>query len=308
MKLQENISLAQFTTFRLGGPARYFVEVKDEAELKEASEWAEDNNQPIFVIAGGSNLIVSSKGYDGLVIHLTTAKFTLDGQELIAEAGVPMSKLVDVSIGAGLKGLEWAGGLPGSFGGAIRGNAGCFGAEIKDNIKSVESFDTKTGEYHTYTNSECKFGYRDSVFKHNGEVILSAVLSLEPGDKDELAQIAESRKSYRSEKHPIELPCAGSIFKNIPVEKVPADVMPKFEHLIKTDPFPVIPVAAVIADAALQGTKIGGAELSSKHTNFIVNTGDATGEDVVKLIDQIESVVREKYRIEIEVEPELVGF
>lgn len=307
--LQENVPLAPYTTFNIGGPARYFVTVATIEELEEAIATAHTNGWPIFVLAGGSNLIISTQGFNGLVIKIAIGDHQSSGNELSAGAATPMSTLVDASITRGLGGIEWAGGLPGTFGGAIRGNAGAFGGEIKDSIESVTTINSQTGEQKTWTNVECQFGYRDSIFKRNPqEIIVSASLTLKPGDANELRQIADSRIQYRQEKHPLEYPNAGSVFKNTPVEAVPVAVLPTFQDSIKTDPFPVVPTAKIIADAGLAGTQVGKVQVSTKHTNYIVNLGNGTGEEIVELIEKVKFVVMEKFGITLEVEPELVGF
>lgn len=307
--IQKKVSLAKLTTFRLGGAADYFTEVSSLDELTQAISWAKRNSQPIFILAGGSNVIFSENGFSGLVIKLSIESIDISGNQITVGSAVTMKELVDFSINHSLAGLEWAGGLPGSVGGAIRGNAGAFGGEIKDNIASVVSVNTDSLKQRTWQREECNFEYRHSIFKELGnEVVISATFSLVKGDKKELREIANSRINYRQEKHPMEYPNSGSIFKNTPIEKIPPDVLEQWQESIKNDPFPVVPTARIISDAGLAGTKFGGAQLSTKHTNYIVNISSATGEDVYELIKQIRFAVFDKYGIELEVEPELVGF
>ncbi len=309
LTIQENISLADYTSFRFGGPARYFVEVTTVEQLKEALSWAKEQKQPIFILADGSNMIVSSRGFAGLVIRIKIDFLTVNAEVVEAGAATAMATLVDRSIEAGLAGLEWAGGLPGSFGGAIRGNAGAFGGEIKDTILEVASLSLETGEEIIRDSQACGFVYRGSSFKERGgEVIVSAKVCLRPGDKEALRATADDHIRYRQERHPIEYPNSGSIFKNTPVEHIPPDQLDKWQPVVKNDPFPVVPTAKIIADAGLAGASAGGAQLSTKHTNYIINTGSATGEDVVALIEKIKLAVFQKYRVELEVEPELLGF
>jgi UDP-N-acetylmuramate dehydrogenase len=311
LHLQENQPLASYTTFKTGGPARHFVAVTTVEELKIALALARQNRWPVFILAGGSNLIISSKGFGGLVIKIELVSWRLDLEacQLMADASVPMKTLVDESVAAGLAGLEWAGGLPGTFGGAIRGNAGAFGGEIKDSIESVSAVNATTGQQKTWTAAQCQFGYRDSYFKqHPEEIITAARLKLTPGNQTELRHIADERIAYRQAKHPLEYPNAGSIFKNVPVEQVPKEFMALFEAALKTDPFPIIPTARILDVAGLKGARVGGAEISSKMPNYIVNTGGASGEDIVGLIQKVHAAIQEKYRIGLVVEPELVGF
>ena len=309
LTIQENVPLSPLTTFKLGGPARHFCAVSSTTELLDALALASQNNWPFFVLAGGSNLIISDDGFDGLVVKLElgTWDLELDKRTLTAGASCSMKEIVDASIEAGLAGLEWAGGLPGSFGGAIYGNAGCYGGEIKDSVLAVKSL-THTGEEKTRDNKDCDFGYRDSIFKHVPEVIVFATLQLQPGNRTELRQIADDHIGHRASRHPLEHQNVGSIFKNIRVEDMPSEHLATFRDSIKDDPFPVVPTAKIIATAALQGRRVGNVQLSEKHSNFIVNLGGGTTADLLKLVEQIKSEIDQRYGIKLEVEPQLVGF
>lgn len=307
--IKENVNLGEMTTFKFGGDARYFAVVDNESEVKEAVSFALNKDLPIFIFAGGSNLIVSSNGFNGLVIKPNFKLLETDDKFIRCGSAVTMKELVDESIERSLKGLEWAGGLPGTVGGAVRGNAGAFGGEIKDSVVSVESIDLKTDNLLVRDNSECQFIYRGSYFKTNpGELIITVKFELSAGNKSELRAIADDHIRYRHEKHPMDAPNSGSIFKNTPLERVKDKYIEQFKDVVKNDPFPVIPTAKIIADAGLAGRTVGGAQISTKHTNYIINTGEATAEDVVQLIDEAKQVVRDKFEIELEVEPELLGF
>lgn len=307
--IKENVNLGEMTTFKFGGDARYFAVVDNESEVKEAVSFALNKDLPIFIFAGGSNLIVSSNGFNGLVIKPNFKLLETDDKFIRCGSAVTMKELVDESIERSLKGLEWAGGLPGTVGGAVRGNAGAFGGEIKDSVVSVESIDLKTDNLLVRDNSECQFIYRGSYYKTNpGELIITVKFELSAGNKSELRAIADDHIRYRHEKHPMDAPNSGSIFKNTPLEKVKDKYMEQFKDVVKNDPFPVIPTAKIIADAGLAGRTVGGAQISTKHTNYIINTGEATAEDVVRLIDEAKRVVSDKFEIELEVEPELLGF
>ena len=309
IEIRNDLPLAPFTTFKVGGTARKFVKVSNIEELQQALEYSRQEKLPIFILAGGSNLIVSSKGFDGLVIKAEFSSQIISHYRIISGSGVTMAAIVSASIESGLSGLEWAGGLPGSLGGAVRGNAGAFGGEIKDIVESVVSVDLLSGKTIARNNRQCNFGYRTSIFKQKaGEIIVSVSLKLRQGDTIELKKIANSHITYRQDKHPMDMPSAGSVFKNIPVEGLVDDVKEKYKSFIKTDPFPVIPVAKIIADCGLAGRKIGGAQISEKHTNYIVNTGKTTPEDIVELIKEARRVVRKKFGIILEIEQELVGF
>jgi UDP-N-acetylmuramate dehydrogenase len=308
MNIKQNIPLAPYTTFKLGGQARFFCLVKSIDDLKRSLAYAKEHNQAIFILAGGSNLIVADHGFDGLVIKIEIDGFKFKGTKLISGPSTLMETLVDESIKRGLGGLEWAGGLPGTFGGAIRGNAGAFQGEIKDSIITVKSIDFQ-GKVIERQKDECNFEYRDSIFKQNpNEIITEAVLQLKPGDKDDLFATASDHRKYRQDRHPLEYPNAGSIFKNTPVGKVPNDILPQFKDVIKTDPFPIVPTAKIIADAGLSGQRMGDVQISTKHTNYMVNLGGGKASDLVDLIKKVKRVVKEKFDIELEVEPQLVGF
>lgn len=308
MEIQKNIPLGHFTTFKIGGPARFFCLIKTVEQLKNALAFAKKQNLDIFILAGGSNLIVSDDGFNGLVIKIEIDGFRVKGDCLIAGPSTQMETLVDESIERGLAGLEWAGGLPGTFGGAIRGNAGAFAGEIKDSVISVKSLDYASNTIER-SNRKCEFEYRGSIFKQKpDEIIIEGTLQLKSGDRDKLIAIANDHREYRKKKHPLEYPNAGSIFKNTPVEKVPKDVLPQFQDVIKTDPFPVVPTAKIIADAGLAGERIGNVQVSTKHTNYMVNLGSGEASDLVELIKKVRRVVKEKFDIDLEVEPQLVGF
>lgn len=308
MIIQENVSLAPLTTFKVGGLARFFAVVRSVEELHGVLATARQNSWQILILADGSNLIISDDDFNGLVISIDINSWRLDGTTLTSGASTSMKELVDTSVEAGYSGLEWAGGLPGSFGGAIRGNAGCFGGEIKDSIVEVESVESVTLKKIVRSQDDCKFGYRDSIFKISSEVIIGAKLRLEPGDRVELRRIADDHIHYRQTHHPMKYPNSGSIFKNVPLEQVPKVHLPLFKDAIKNDPFPLVPTAKIIAVAGLKGWRVGDAQLSEKHSNYIVNLGQAKAADIVTLIEKIKTEIKSRYQIELEVEPQLVGF
>jgi len=306
INIEENVSLADQTTFRVGGPARYFVTAWQVEEAIEALEFARGKNIPVFILGAGSNVIFPDHGFFGLVLKPRLMSMELKGQTAKVGAGVIMDTLVRKTTARGWAGLEWAGGLPGTVGGAIRGNAGAYGGEMKDNIAEVTSVDIATGKLETRGREQCHFSYRQSVFKETRELILSATLSFAKADKNEIEEIAEAHRQQRIDRHPLEYPNAGSIFKNIPVAQAQPEVIKEFKEVIKTDPFPVIPAAAVIARAGLRGVCCRQACVSDKHTNFIINKGGALSSDIVLLIDRVKQTVREKYNLSLEVEPEIV--
>ncbi|MBI1975156.1 MAG: UDP-N-acetylmuramate dehydrogenase [Parcubacteria group bacterium] len=304
----QGVPLREHTSFRIGGPAKYFSEVSTFEELAVVLVECRRLGVPFFVLGGGTNVLASDEGYQGVVIKVKNSecRFNHDGSVHVG-AGFPVPELVFMLAEKGFGGLEWAGGLPGTVGGAIRGNAGCFGGEMKDVVQEVESVRFESDDQHPVcakrSNAECDFGYRASVFKKNGEIILSATLRLNPAADPQVlkARVAE-KLAYRVARHPVEYPNAGSIFKNCDVRRVPVGARTLFSQAVKIDPFPVIPTAKIIAEAGLKGEREGGAEISSKHPNFIVNVNSAKANDVKALIRRVKDRVRGRFFIEIEEE------
>jgi UDP-N-acetylmuramate dehydrogenase len=327
MKFTENVSLSQFSNYKIGGVARFFFEPKNEREVGWAIAEAKARKLPIFILGGGTNVLLSDGGFYGLVLRPVMDKIKKispkkrnDGYVIEIGAGISMAKLLHYSIAQSLSGLEWAGGLPGTLGGAIRGNAGCFGGEIKDAIVSVRSFDMKKMKVVERSAKACAFGYRDSIFKKNGELILSATLTMIPGDKKEIAKAIREKIEYRKQNHPLEYPNIGSIFKNVPLAAVYKETSKNYktalaaqslhfrgsQFSVKTDPFPVISTAKLISETGLRGVSFGGAMISGKHPNFIVNVLRAGSEDVKNLISLAKAQVKEKFGLRLEEEVQIV--
>lgn len=306
MQIKEKINLAQFSNYKTGGPADFFVSASSLDEIKSAVAWAKEHNQKVFILGGGTNILFSDEGFKGLVIKIANADFYFEGSKLIVGAGAMMPNLVESSIEKCWGGLEWAGGLPGTLGGAIRGNAGCFGGEIKDTVMEVKVISSE-GKVVVFKNRECGFAYRHSRFKVEPWIVVEAVLNLkENSNKEELAKIAQDHINYRQERQPLEWPNCGSVFKNFPVKKAPAQVVEQFKALIKTDPFPVIPTAALIHEAGLKSHTIGGAQVSEKHPNFIINLGTATSADIIRLRDFVAAKVKNRFSVDLETEVEFL--
>lgn len=313
MDFQENVLLKDYSNYKIGGPARFFVEVEATEELKEVLlSIRELKGLKVFILGGGTNLLISDKGFDGLVIHNK-----IDGTQEI-EGGLEMGSgllvkdLLDFCIENSLSGLEWAGGLPGTVAGAVRGNAGAFKGETKDSVVEVRSLDIKTDrssneafEEKVRTNEDCNFGYRNSIFKSGfgeNEFITHVVLQLAKGNQEEIRQNIQQKIDYRNNRHPMDLPNIGSTFKNIPLDSLSENWQKEFAQFVKTDPFPIVPTAKLLALADLKGKRIGDAMISEKHPNFIVNLGNAKAEDVKILIDIAKTTIKEKYGIILEEE------
>lgn len=307
--LKSNETLSLHSNYRIGGPAKYFCRAETVPEIISCARLAAEYAMPMLILGNGTNILFSDQGTEKFVIKIVNNSIVHEDLELLrVGAGVLMSDLVSYAAEKGLSGLEWAGGLPGTFGGAIRGNAGAFRGEIKDSIVTVSSFDTWESDTPLIerTNAECAFGYRNSIFKmlKGREIILEAVIKLKRGRFEDIHAAIQSHITYRKERHPIEFPNVGSIFKNIPVTEVPIPVREEFKSRIKTDPFPVIPVACLISGAQLKGVRRGGAMISPKHPNFIVNYHEASCYDVKELIALVKKEVAQKYRIELQEEIE----
>lgn len=311
--VKKNILLSEYVTFKIGGPAEYFLIVKDKEHLIKSINLAKKLKLPIFIFGGGSNLLVSDKGVKGLVVKIQNLDKKFKIQKLksnfIIEAttGTELKNLVNFSVEKSLQGLEWAGGLPGTLGGAVRGNAGAFGGEIKDSILKVEALD-KNFNLRKLSNKQCQFSYRSSIFKKKNWIVVSAVIKFKKGNKKNIQSMMKSHMKYRQDKHPWEYPNAGSIFKNCTLSAFPPKLKKSFLGVVKNDPFPIVPVAYLISELGLKGTKIGKAQISKKHPNFIVNLGGAKAQDVLKLIDLVSQKMKKVYNIKIETEVQFIGF
>ncbi|HOF50458.1 MAG TPA: UDP-N-acetylmuramate dehydrogenase [Candidatus Colwellbacteria bacterium] len=309
MIIQENILLKNHTSYKIGGPARYFIEAKSVAEVQEALEFWKEKGIALFVLAGGNNILFSDGGFAGLVLKISLDSVRLSGEEIIVEAGAKLSDVVELAAKNGLKGIEWAGGLPGTIGGAVFGNAGAFGGEMKDIVVEVKSLDIRNPEkIVSRGNKECGFGYRTSAFKQiRNEIILEIKLRLQQGDSEEIEKAIKEHIRYRIERQPLEYPSAGSTFKNVDVNLVSEEQKKQWSAVLKTDPFPLVPVAHLFSEAGLKGKKVGGAMISEKHPNFFINTGGATASDVLDLISSAKKTIKERFGIELEEEVQIIG-
>ncbi|OHA76760.1 MAG: UDP-N-acetylenolpyruvoylglucosamine reductase [Candidatus Wildermuthbacteria bacterium RIFCSPLOWO2_12_FULL_40_9] len=302
---QRSVLLKKHTTFRVGGFAEYFFIAKNSDDLVRAVIAARELKIPFFILGDGSNLLVSDSGFQGLVIKARNNQYKIEHQKICADSGVAVSVLVKESVKRGLSGLEWAGGLPGTLGGAIRGNAGAFGGEIKDSVVEVEFLDNQN-KVRKFSNKNCAFSYRSSIFKKKSFIILSVIIKFQKGDRNKLSKVAKSHIIYRRTKHPLNYPNAGSIFKNCDFKKAPKAIKKRFLSVVKKDPFPIIPTALVILEAGLSGKRVGNAQISKKHSNYIVNLGGAKASDVKKLIKIVKDTVKNKFNLVLEEEIQII--
>ena len=307
LKIQKNIKLADCTTFKIGGPARFFAEIDNEEDLIEALKYAQDNNLNFFILGGGSNILVSDKGFDGIIIKIINSKFKILDSGLECDAGVSLCQIVSESANNGLAGLEWAAGIPGTIGGAIRGNARAFGKCMGAVIESVKAFDADTLKIIGYNNKECEFTYWGSIFKKNSNlIILSAKIKSKKGDREKIQQEIKNIISKRMAMQPREI-SPGSFFLNpvVTSEKLRKEFEMEKNTKCKGGK---IPAGWLIEEAGFKGKKIGGAMVSKKHANFIINTGNATAEDVIILAGLIKQQVRDKLGVELQEEVQFIGF
>lgn len=310
MEFKSDVPLAHYTTFKIGGPAKLFADVSDASELSLGYERAASERLPVYVMSGGSNILFSDKGFPGLVMRLTDGGFhILDSGRVSVGAGKTLLDIVSACCQAGLSGLERLAGIPGSVGGAVRGNAGAFGSEMADGVISVKALNRKTGMVKEYGKDECAFGYRMSLFKKHPElVILSVELRLACGaDPAALKAIATKTIEERESKHPQDAFCAGSFFMNPTVTD--ERLREEFRHDSGKEPRGErLPAGWVIDHVGLRGKTVGNAKVSEMHPNYIVNTGGATAEEVLTLVSIVKQRVRDELNVQLQEEVQMVGF
>ena len=278
--------MSRHTTFRIGGPADFYLCPHSTNEVQEIVEICKEEKLPYFVLGNGSNLLVSDKGYRGVVIQLwkNFSDITVKDCCIQAKAGALLSKVAAEALEAGLTGMEFASGIPGTIGGAAFMNAGAYGGEMKDIIKSVKVLDTQ-GEVRVLPKEELKMGYRTSIVKEKGYTVFSVELELTRGNQEEIRNTMEDLKERRTSKQPLEMPSAGSTFKR-----------PEGYFAGK-----------LIMDSGLRGFSVGGAQVSEKHCGFVVNKGGATAMDVLNLIREVQRRVKEQFGVDLETEVRFLG-
>lgn len=283
--IAENEDMSRHVSFRTGGNARYFVSPTNEKQITELVNVLKDNRIPHTVIGNGSNLLVSDKGYYGVIVEIgkNMSDIRVDGEIIEAMAGALLSRISSVALSNSLAGFEFASGIPGSLGGAVVMNAGAYGGEIKDVVASTR-YISSDGTVKTVTGDEHGFGYRKSIFG-SGDVVLSSQIKLKSGNKADIKALCDDLNSRRREKQPIEFPSAGSTFKR------PEGYF----------------AAKLIDDAGLRGRSVGGAMVSEKHTGFVINYDNATSSDVYELMKVIKETVYEKFGVTLEPEVRLIG-
>ncbi len=301
-RAERNASLEQYNTMRVQSATSYLLHAYTKEELISALGDAKEKNIPILILGGGSN-IIPPLFYNGLVIILRMEELKLERKEkevvVLAQAGVQLPKLSYKITELGGSGIEWAAGVPGTVGGAIWGNAGAFGDTVADFTKEVEALQITDLKQRTFHRKECGFREKGSIFKDRKDIVILQVKMIFPlGDGSEKEKLEKSLH-YRKENHPMEFPSAGSIFKNPPVEE---NFFLKHKEAEKFKGKGFVPAGFLIEQVGLSGTQRNGAEISSKHANFIINKGGAKAEDIKDLIALAKEKVGEKYGIKLEEE------
>lgn len=285
MRLQE--PMAGHTTFRIGGPADCFVQIENKEQLIQVLKYLWQVEVPFFVLGNGSNLLVSDKGYQGIILQIgqKMSKVEVEGDMIIAQAGASMSQVARIALDHSLTGLEFASGIPGTIGGGIVMNAGAYDGELSGVVTQVNVVNS-AGECMELEKDSMEFGYRTSIIKNNPFTVTEVILKLEKGDSEQIKAKMDDLAARRREKQPLEYPSAGSTFKR-----------PKGYFAGK-----------LIMDAGLRGFRIGGARVSEKHCGFVVNIGNATAEDVRDVISEVQERVKERFNINLEPEVLFLGF
>lgn len=308
LNIQENISLASRTSFGIGGDARFYVEINSPEELKEALQYAKEKNIDFYILGSGTNVLVSDRGFSGIIIKIGMNKIAANGTTMKIEAGSPLIKAINFSAEAGLSGIEALAGIPGTVGGAVRGNAGAFGSEIGEYVSLVIAFDLLKSEIVSFGKNECEFEYRSSIFKKNKNlIILSAQLELVQREQSEIRQKIKEIIAKRMGNGLSISKSAGSYFMNPVVEnkKLLAEFAKDKGTPSKNGK---IPAGWLIDHVGLRGKKIGGAMVSEQHANYIMNTGNATADDVVILASYVKQQVRDQLGIQLQEEVNYLGF
>ncbi len=311
LDIQKYIPLAPFTTWKIGGPAKYFLVAKTSEDVKEGIAWARENKLPFFIFGGGSNILISDSGFDGLVIKIEINRLETKGDEIIAGAGTAMGRTATFAMQNNLAGLEWAIGLPGTVGGAIFGNSNCFGGSTGKSLKSALLLD-KDGAIREVKNDYFEFSYDFSKIQKTDEILLEARFALRNVTPEEMQSIREKISATAAERYarqPIGKKCAGSVFKALHltdenVQKI-KNTFPDLELGLRDN----LISAGFIIDKCLKlkGFTMEKMQISELHANFFINTGCATAQNTKKLIDFVKKECKNKLGIKLEEEIKYVG-
>jgi UDP-N-acetylmuramate dehydrogenase len=305
LHVQTSAPLSRYTRFALGGPADILAETKDPAAFVNALRIARESRLPHTVIGGGSNLIVADSGYRGIILKFSGDRIAINGEHVHVEAGAVLQDLVDRANAAGLKGLETMTGIPGFTGAAVYGNAGAYGHSISERVSAVRFHDSAAQR--CFTNEQCVFHYRESIFKdHKDWIILSVDLTLTPADAAELQKVSAGILAIRNEKYPPTMKCAGSIFKNFLVADLPPAVVAAIPAKVIREG--KVPSAYFLEQAGAKGLAKGDILVAAYHANLIYNNGDGSAADLRALIADLKRRVSTRFGITLEEEVQYVGF
>lgn len=311
LAFKEHEPLAKHLNIRIGGPARFFVECKTEEDVRDALRAARQHDVAHFVLGGGSNTLVADEGWNGLVLKMTNRNLRIEGTRVVADAGVISALVARKTAELGLAGFTWAISLPGTMGGAVRGNAGCFGGEMKDTVTSVRVI--RGEDIVEMPAQEIHFGYRHSIFKepeHAGDVIFSVAMDLGESTSEEQMALLEKHLASRKSSQPLGSSSAGCMFKNFEftdeseVEKIKKDADIPLAMLAGRR----IAAGWIIEQLGLKGLQVGDAQVSDVHGNFLLNKGHASARDIAMLISRIKTAARDTYGIELHEEVQFLGF
>lgn len=288
-RIKQNEPMSKHTSFKIGGPAEFFIKILSIEELQKILEFAKKEKIKITILGNGSNILVADKGIQGIVIKTNLKGITIKNKkqnkvEITTDDAVPIGMLAQKLLKQEITGFEEISGIPGTIGGAILMNAGAHGKEMKDIITEITAIDYN-GQLHTFTNEQAEFTYRNSIFSSGKYIILQAKMMLEKGNTKDIKDKMDEYAQYRKDKQPIEYPSAGSTFK-------------RGDNFI---------TAKLIDEAGLKGYSIGGAKISEKHAGFIINTGGATAQNVLDLAKYVTDKVYEKFGKKIEFEIKVLG-
>lgn len=297
--------LANYTRFGLGGPAAIFADTTSADAFVEALRMVRELSLPGVVIGGGSNLVVSDEGFDGVVLRFSGSRIVQERTRLEVEAGASLQSVVDRSVALGLRGMETLTGIPGNLGAAIYGNAGAYGHSMQERVEQVTFTDGET--VRAFGNEDCQFHYRESIFKDRKDwIILSARLHFTEDNAEKLAKIAHDIREIRDAKYPPSMKCAGSIFKNLLLAELPASVQPEIPSSVVREG--KVPSAWFLEQVAAKGLRRGDIQVASYHANLIYNDGHGTASDLLWVITELKRRVHERFGFELEEEVQYVGF
>ena len=279
--------MKEYTTFRLGGEAKCMIMIQQEEELVKLLPYLNQIEEEYFILGNGSNLLVSDKGYNGVVLKFDgpLEQIAVEGERITAKAGALLSKVAATARERSLTGMEFAAGIPGSIGGGVVMNAGAYGGEMKQIVEAVRVIDCD-GQITTLDNDTMEFGYRTSIIKNRPFIVLEVVLQLAEGDGEQIGARMEELTKLRRSKQPLEYPSAGSAFKR-----------PEGYYAGK-----------LIMDAGLRGFRIGDAQVAEKHCGFVINRGEATAKDVRELVEKVQKKVLAESGVKLELEVQTLGF